>query len=63
MVNPARSYLSNVETPLTLGLGEAPRLDELTIDWPGGAQETWVDLQSRRTYVIREGYAPSFTDQ
>ena len=63
VVNPARSYLSNVETPLTLGLGDAPRLDELTIDWPGGTQETWVDLQSRRTYVIREGYAPSFTDQ
>lgn len=63
VVNPARSYLSNVETPLTLGLGDSPRLDELTINWPGGARETWVDLQSRRSYVLREGYAPSFTDQ
>ena len=35
VVNPARSYLSSVELPLTLGLGDAPRLDELTIRLAG----------------------------
>ena len=63
VVNPARSYLSNVELPLTLGLRDAPRLDELTIHWPGGAQETWADVPSGRSYVLREGHAPAFTDQ
>ena len=58
VVNPTRSYLSNVELPLTLGLGDTPRLDELTIHWPGGAQETWADLPSGRAYVVREGHPP-----
>ena len=59
VVNPARSYLSQVELPVTIGLGDAPLLDELTVDWPGGARETWSDLPSGRTYVLREGQAPA----
>ena len=58
VVNPARSYLSQVELPVTLGLGDAPRLDELTIHWPGGGEETWAALPSGRTYLVREGHAP-----
>ena len=59
VVNPARSYLSQVELPVTFGLGDAPRLDELTVHWPSGRQETWTDLPSARTYAVREGQAPS----
>ena len=58
-VNPARSYLSQVELPLTFGLGDASRLDELTVVWPSGAEETWADLSSGRAYVVQEGEAPS----
>jgi len=58
-VNPARSYLSQVELPLTFGLGDAPRLDELTVEWPSGGEETWADLPSGRSYVLQEGEAPS----
>ena len=58
-VNPARSYLSQVELPLTFGLGDAPRLDELTVEWPSGGEETWADLRSGRSYVLQEGEAPS----
>ncbi|MDE0190904.1 MAG: CRTAC1 family protein [Gammaproteobacteria bacterium] len=57
VVNPARSYLSQVELPVTVGLGDAPLLEELTIDWPGGARETWADLPSGRSYTLREGQA------
>ncbi|MDE0443864.1 MAG: CRTAC1 family protein [Gammaproteobacteria bacterium] len=57
VVNPARSYLSQVELPVTIGLGDAPLLEELTVDWPGGAQETWTDLPSGRSYTLREGQA------
>ena len=59
VVNPARSYLSQVELPVTIGLGDAPRLEELIVDWPGGARETWTDLPSGRAYVLQEGRPPS----
>ena len=58
VVNPARSYLSQVELPVTFGLGDAPRLDELTVHWPGGARDTWTDLPSGRSHVLREGRVP-----
>ncbi|MFP6632653.1 MAG: CRTAC1 family protein [Planctomycetota bacterium] len=35
-VMPSRSYLSQVETVLTFGLGSAKRVDEVRILWPGG---------------------------
>jgi 6-phosphogluconolactonase/glucosamine-6-phosphate isomerase/deaminase len=34
-VMPSRSYLSQVETVLTFGLGAARRVDEVRILWPG----------------------------
>jgi 6-phosphogluconolactonase/glucosamine-6-phosphate isomerase/deaminase len=34
-VMPSRSYLSQVETVLTFGLGAAKRADEIRILWPG----------------------------
>ncbi|MCH2364764.1 MAG: ASPIC/UnbV domain-containing protein, partial [Planctomycetes bacterium] len=34
-VMPSRSYLSQVETVLTFGLGAAKRVDEVRILWPG----------------------------
>jgi len=59
VVNPARSYLSQVELPVTIGLGDALLLEELTVDWPGGTQETWADLPSGRSYAVRQGEPPS----
>jgi hypothetical protein len=35
-VMPTRSYLSQVELPLTFGLGEASRVDSLQVTWPNG---------------------------
>jgi len=43
-VMPTRSYLSQVELPVTFGLGDADRVDALRIDWPDGStQEVRVD--------------------
>jgi enediyne biosynthesis protein E4 len=42
-VMPTRSYLSQVELPLTFGLGTASKVDSLTITWPDGARQT-VDV-------------------
>ena len=35
-VHPSRGYLSQVELPLTIGLGAATTVDELRVTWPGG---------------------------
>ncbi len=36
IVMPTRSFLSQVELPVTFGLGEAERVDALTVTWPNG---------------------------
>ena len=43
-VMPTRSYLSQVELPVTFGLGDADSIDALRITWPDGQlQEVSVD--------------------
>jgi enediyne biosynthesis protein E4 len=39
-VNPARSYLSASELPVTFGLGNAAKLESLEITWPSGQKQT-----------------------
>ena len=36
IVMPTRSFLSQVELPVTFGLGEAEKVDALTVTWPNG---------------------------
>ncbi len=44
LVMPTRSYLSQVELPVTFGLGRADRVEFLRVTWPGGGrQEVQVD--------------------
>jgi enediyne biosynthesis protein E4 len=38
-VMPARSYLSQVEMPLTFGLGEATKVEKLSVRWPDGKEQ------------------------
>jgi enediyne biosynthesis protein E4 len=39
-VMPTRSYLSQSELPVTIGLGNRDHFDSLEIIWPGGARQT-----------------------
>ena len=39
-VMPTRSYLSQVELPVTFGLGDAERIEKLTIRWPDGSKQS-----------------------
>ena len=53
-VMPTRSYLSQVELPVTFGLGSQDRVDRLTITWPDGqVQEIPVEAIDRVITVGR----------
>jgi len=39
LVMPSRSYMAQMELPLTFGLGDADHIDALTIVWPDGQQQ------------------------
>ena len=42
-VMPAKSYLSQSELPVTVGLGTATRVDEVTVVWPGKQAQKVTD--------------------
>lgn len=39
MITTGRSFLSQIEYPVTFGLGTTDRVDSLMITWPGGQQQ------------------------
>jgi hypothetical protein len=50
LITSGRSYLSQVEYPVTFGLGESDTVDKLLITWPGGRKQS-VDVDSVNTVV------------
>jgi hypothetical protein len=55
-VMPTRSYLSQVELPVTFGLGPATTVDSLRITWPDGTTlEVAVDAVDRTIEVVQAG--------
>jgi len=40
LVSPTRGYLSQVELPVTFGLGTAAKIDSMTVTWPDGHEMT-----------------------
>jgi hypothetical protein len=53
-VMPTRSYLSQVELPLTFGLGNNATVPRLTVRWPDGQEQVLMDLGVDRLHVIRQ---------
>lgn len=51
---PTRSYLSQSELPVTIGLGNATRIDKLEILWPGKKIQTVNDPGLDHEIVVRE---------
>jgi hypothetical protein len=52
-VMPSRSYLSQVELPVTFGLGRATTVDRVTVHWPGGGkQDVKVDGVDRLVEIV-----------
>ncbi|MCA9290007.1 MAG: CRTAC1 family protein [Phycisphaerales bacterium] len=57
-VMPTRSYLSQVELPLTFGLGSAGVVDALTIRWPDGRMQDVAVTGVDTTIIVSEDAAP-----
>jgi len=56
-VMPTRGYLSQVELPLTFGLGSADRVDGVSIRWPDGSmEEVQVDTVDRQIEIQQGGH-------
>ncbi len=53
-VMPTRSYLSQSELPVTIGLGDSTQLDEVEITWPGGAKQKVEKPGVDKTTVVTE---------
>jgi hypothetical protein len=52
-VMPTRSYLSQMEMPVTFGLGDATEIDALRIVWPDGTVQDVGPVEIDRTVEIR----------
>jgi hypothetical protein len=52
---PTRSYLSQSELPLTIGLGPATKVDFLKVRWPSGKEESFTGVPVDRLTVLEEG--------
>ena len=53
-VMPTRSYLSQSELPVTFGLGDVTRVDEVIVTWPGGAVQKLGDLKIDALNVVKQ---------
>ena len=53
-VMPTRSYLSQSELPVTIGLGKLDKVDDVEIVWPGGQKQKVTDVQVRSMRVVEQ---------
>ena len=54
-VMPTRSYLSQVELPVTFGVGDAAVVERVDVTWPDGGRDSWRELAANRGHVLRRG--------
>ena len=50
----ARGYLSSSEPVVHFGLGDATRIERMTVIWPSGAEQEFTDLPADRHYNVTE---------
>ncbi|MCA9258416.1 MAG: ASPIC/UnbV domain-containing protein [Planctomycetales bacterium] len=53
-VAPTRSYLSQVELPLTFGLGEREQVDAVRVFWPDGSEQRVEVSSVDRLYEVSQ---------
>jgi hypothetical protein len=55
-VMPTRSYLSQSELPITIGLGKARQFDELEVIWPDGTRQKVAGAQLDTVTLVEEAH-------
>lgn len=53
-VMPTRSYLSQVELPVTFGLGNETQIDSVWIRWPDGSKQELTNVKPNQLHTIRQ---------
>lgn len=53
-VMPTRSYLSQCELPVTIGIGEATKVEQVRIVWPDGTAQTTPNIELDRSQIITQ---------
>lgn len=53
-VMPTRSYLSQVPTTLTFGIGTAEKIESILVQWPGGTEKKYSIKGVDQTIVIKK---------
>jgi hypothetical protein len=51
-VTPSRSYLAQMELPVTFGLDDVARVDRVTVTWPDGKTSSLTDLAADRLIEV-----------
>ena len=54
-VMPTRSYLSQVELPVTFGLGTETQVEKITVRWPDGSTQSKANVDADQTVEITQG--------
>lgn len=54
-------YLCSNESVLTFGLGESDRIDRLSIEWPSGVRQEFLDLEVDQRWLLVEGQDELFS--
>lgn len=57
-VMPTRSYLSQSELPVTIGLGNLDHVEQMEIVWPRGQRQAVKEVQIDKPMVVTEAAAP-----
>ncbi|MEW6160906.1 MAG: CRTAC1 family protein [Verrucomicrobiota bacterium] len=58
-VNPHQSYCASNDPRIHFGLGDAPQVDRLRVEWPGGETESFGPFHARQYVVVRQGAGKS----
>ena len=51
---PTRSYLSQSELPVTIGIGTHPRPDEVEVTWPNGSRQKVLGVEPNTVTTVVE---------
>ena len=55
LVQTAYSYCASNDPRVHFGLGDADRVEDVRVRWPGGREEAFGALAARRRYELRQG--------